>query len=287
MSKAIGAVTGTNAYDKAAKAATNQSTAGIQAIQDYTNQATSQLSPYVTAGTGALGMYQNLLGLGQQGTAGMNAYQQSPGYQFRLQQGVNALDNSASASGSLLSGAQQKALLEYGQNFGSNEYQNYLGNVSGLTNLGYDASNQTASLLANAGGNIGSIRSGLGATLANTYNNKAGTKADLFKTGLESITSMALGDMKSGGSGGLMGMLGGFLSDINLKQNIKYTGKKSKDGFNIIEFNYNNKSGLDTSKRYRGLIAQEVELLKPEAVIEKDGYKTVDYSKLDIKMEEI
>ena len=46
-----------------------------------------------------------------------------PGYQFRLRQGQEALDASAAARGGLGSGAQQKALLEYGQDLGSQEYQ--------------------------------------------------------------------------------------------------------------------------------------------------------------------
>ncbi|QZI87776.1 hypothetical protein PODOV050v2_p0011 [Vibrio phage 66E30.1] len=49
---------------------------------------------------------------------------QDPGYQFRMQQGVDALDASASARGRLSSGAQQKALTEYGQGMGSQEYAN-------------------------------------------------------------------------------------------------------------------------------------------------------------------
>ena len=47
-----------------------------------------------------------------------------PGYQFRMQEGVEALDASASARGRLLSGAQQKSLTKYGQDVGSQEYAN-------------------------------------------------------------------------------------------------------------------------------------------------------------------
>ena len=50
--------------------------------------------------------------------------QQDPGYQFRMEQGVEALDKSASARGRLLSGAQKKALTRYGQGVGSQEYAN-------------------------------------------------------------------------------------------------------------------------------------------------------------------
>ena len=49
---------------------------------------------------------------------------QDPGYQFRMDQGVEALDKSAAARGRLLSGAQQKGVNEYAQNVASNEYAN-------------------------------------------------------------------------------------------------------------------------------------------------------------------
>lgn len=47
-----------------------------------------------------------------------------PGYQFRLEQGIEARDKSAAARGRLLSGAQQKAIEEYAQGVASQEYQN-------------------------------------------------------------------------------------------------------------------------------------------------------------------
>lgn len=51
-------------------------------------------------------------------------FEADPGYGFRLSEGVNALDKSAAARGSLFSGAQGKALTRYGQDYGSNEYAN-------------------------------------------------------------------------------------------------------------------------------------------------------------------
>lgn len=47
-----------------------------------------------------------------------------PGYQFRMDQGVEALDKSAAARGRLLSGAQQKGVTDYAQNVASQEYAN-------------------------------------------------------------------------------------------------------------------------------------------------------------------
>lgn len=48
---------------------------------------------------------------------------QDPSYQFRLQQGIGALDKSAASKGMLLSGAQQKAINNYAQDSASQQYQ--------------------------------------------------------------------------------------------------------------------------------------------------------------------
>lgn len=49
---------------------------------------------------------------------------QDPGYQFRLQEGLKALERSAAARGGLMSGATGKALTRYGQEAASQEYSN-------------------------------------------------------------------------------------------------------------------------------------------------------------------
>ena len=53
-----------------------------------------------------------------------NAMTLDPGYQFRLKQGQQALENSASARGTLRGGAQLKALVDYQQGAASQEYGN-------------------------------------------------------------------------------------------------------------------------------------------------------------------
>ncbi len=49
---------------------------------------------------------------------------QDPGYQFRMEQGIDALDKSAASRGRLLSGAQQKGVSDYSQGLASQEYGN-------------------------------------------------------------------------------------------------------------------------------------------------------------------
>ena len=47
-----------------------------------------------------------------------------PGYQFRLNSGRDALERSAAAQGRLRTGGTLNDIIEYGQKFGANEYQN-------------------------------------------------------------------------------------------------------------------------------------------------------------------
>jgi hypothetical protein len=51
-------------------------------------------------------------------------FQQDPGYAFRLSEGLKGLDRSAAARGGLISGGAMKAATQYGQEMGSQEYQN-------------------------------------------------------------------------------------------------------------------------------------------------------------------
>jgi hypothetical protein len=51
-------------------------------------------------------------------------WQTDPGYQFRLNEGMKALNNQAAARGGLISGNALKAATRYGQEMGSQEYQN-------------------------------------------------------------------------------------------------------------------------------------------------------------------
>jgi hypothetical protein len=54
-------------------------------------------------------------------------FQADPGYAFRLSEGLKALERSAAARGGLLSGGTGKALTRFGQEMGSQEFQNAYG----------------------------------------------------------------------------------------------------------------------------------------------------------------
>jgi hypothetical protein len=54
----------------------------------------------------------------------MSDFQADPGYAFRLSEGMKALDRQAAARGGLMSGSALKAATRFGQDLGSQEYQN-------------------------------------------------------------------------------------------------------------------------------------------------------------------
>jgi len=72
--------------------------------------------------------------------------------------------------------------------------------------------------------------------------------------------------------GQIVGILGA-ISDIRAKENITPVGKYK--GMNVYDFNYK-----WSPERHRGLMAQEVEQVKPEAVGDINGLKYIDYGKV-------
>ena len=97
----------------------------------------------------------------------------------------------------------------------------------------------------------------------------------------------ALGDL--GAIAG--GVASVYKSDERLKENIDEVGVDQRTALTLYEFNYKKEFG-DPSIRYRGVMAQEVELSYPDAVFTRTdgvfkGYKTVDYGMLGIQMKEV
>lgn len=137
----VGGIFGMGSANKAANAQVQASkqAAGIsQQALDFQKQMWAQTqaneAPWLKAGGMAETELSSLLGTPGQGllTPWAEQFQaptsvteqNDPGYQFRLQQGAQALQNSAAARGGLLSGNTAKALEDYSQNYASNEYGN-------------------------------------------------------------------------------------------------------------------------------------------------------------------
>lgn len=98
---------------------------------------------------------------GTQGTP-YGGYTKTPGYDFRLQEGINALDASAASRGGLFSGAAGKALTQYGQDYATNEYGNYLARLSSLAGSGQAAAGNSANAGANFASNANNAFANMG-----------------------------------------------------------------------------------------------------------------------------
>lgn len=139
LSSLFGGLIGSNAAENAASQEQKQfqqSSQELQGLAKAQNQENlGRLSPLYNIGAGAGGQAvqslrallgtpgQGLLqGYGSFSAPTLQQAQQTPGYQFTLQQGENALQNSAAARGDLLSGNTMKALTDYGQNLANTTY---------------------------------------------------------------------------------------------------------------------------------------------------------------------
>ena len=174
----------------ASSAAQTQADAANRAadLQRQTYQEQTALNaPYREAGLTGQNRLMELLGLGgDTGAAGygryaqdfgMKDFQQDPGYAFRLAEGTKALDRTAAARGGLLSGGALKAATRYGQEMGSQEYQNAFGRyqtnrtnqLQPLGNLmasGQAAANQQAVQAGQYGANAGNLMGQAGQSIA-------------------------------------------------------------------------------------------------------------------------
>jgi hypothetical protein len=75
-----------------------------------------------------------------------------------------------------------------------------------------------------------------------------------------------------------------FFSDARVKENIERVGTHYLNHLPIYEFNYIH----IPDKRFRGVMAQDVEKVFPDAVeTMHDGIKTVNYAMLGMEMEEV
>ena len=100
------------------------------------------------------------------GATEYGGFTKTPGYDFRLNQGTSAIEAGAAARGGLYSGAAMRDLQQYGQDYASGEYNQYLNRLAGRTDSGMSAaqmsgaaSQNAAAGVSNALGNIGNAQS--------------------------------------------------------------------------------------------------------------------------------
>lgn len=82
-------------------------------------------------------------------------FRESPDYQFALEQGQRATDQSLAARGLTNSGRAMKELTRFGQGLASQQLNNYANRLASLAGVGQTSTTATANLGANAAARIG------------------------------------------------------------------------------------------------------------------------------------
>lgn len=163
---------------KVANMAQDQANRSSGLINDATQNSLGIQRPYLDAG--AQGVTSLAAALQPGGSLAKtfsapdpNQVQNTPEYQFQLQQGTQALERSAAARGGLMTGGTLKGITQYGQGLASTAYQqaynnamntfqtnhnNTLGGLLALTGVGQNAAGQSSNILmggATSQANIG------------------------------------------------------------------------------------------------------------------------------------
>ncbi len=237
----FGSIFGADKQADAAKQAAQLQAQSAANSLDFQKQqfATQQqnLAPWLQAGKGALSTLSGLTSTPGQGllqgfdkqfqapTADQAA--QTPGYQFQLQQGQNAIQNSAAARGGLVSGNAATGLDQYSQGLASENYgntynramQEYLNSynifnnnqtnqynrLAGLAGTGQNAATELGQLGQSAAGNVANINAVSGGQIGQNINNAGAATASGYVGGANAI----------GGGANQIGQLG-LLSQLGL-----------------------------------------------------------------------
>ena len=121
----VSSAIGSSAAKGAAKTQAAAADRAAELQNEQFQQTRQDYAPYREAGYNALAELQRTAGnVPGAFKFGAGDYQADPGYAFRLSEGQKALDRQAAARGGLISGGALKAAQRYGQEMGSQEFQN-------------------------------------------------------------------------------------------------------------------------------------------------------------------
>lgn len=161
MALAIGgsALLGASASKSAANTQAASADRSIDLQREMFNKQLELQQPFQEAGVNALNRMRSGDVMGMM----------DPSYQFRLGEGLKALDRQAAARGGLISGGALKAAQRYGQEFASNEFGNAYNRLASMAGLGQTATGAQSSAAGQFGANAGNLITGAGAARASGY----------------------------------------------------------------------------------------------------------------------
>lgn len=201
----LGAGATVYAGSKAAKAQKHAADSSAANERYFYDTSRADYAPWRTAGAGAVGKLEQAYGL-KPSDQPYGGFFESPGYQFRRDEGIKALERSASARGLRtgpvdgLSGPTAKAIMRYGEGLASSEYDAYTARLAQLAGLGQSATAGTAAAGSSAASGISNALMASGNARASSYANTASA----INSGLNGVMTAYLmrGAFPSGGGTG-------------------------------------------------------------------------------------
>lgn len=126
---------------------------GMSGYTDQSNQALGHYDQLNRTGAAANQTYADALGLNgaDAATAARSAYTESPGYQFQMDQGLQALDRQRAASGSLASGGASADAMRFAQGLASQDYGSWMDRLMGLNSQYGNTTNARAAITTGLG----------------------------------------------------------------------------------------------------------------------------------------
>lgn len=180
---ALGA--GATAYgaSKAADAQTSAARTGAATQMAMFNKMQENLAPYMKGG---LESYNQLLGAMPELTAKFNPtmaqLEQTPGYQWALDQGLKGTQNSYAAKGLGSSGAAMKGAAEYAQGLASNTYQQQLQNYMAQNLQKYNMLMGGTQIGQSSAAGVGAAGITTGQGIAQSYMNAGNAQAAAYNS---------------------------------------------------------------------------------------------------------
>lgn len=183
-----GAVLGSKASKKASSAQQAAAQAGIDEQRRQFDLSRGDLAPWRTAGGAAIGQGYAMLQPGFDYTA-------SPGYQFRLDEGLRGVQNSAAAKGLLQSGGTLKGIDKYAEGLAAQDFQDQFNREMAVASGGQQATQAGVAAGQNSANSIADLLTQAGNAKASGYMGSA----NAWSNGLSGLTSSILGIPGLGG----------------------------------------------------------------------------------------
>lgn len=143
--------------------------------------------------------------------------EQTPGYQFNLQSGTQAINENAAATGNLMSGNTGVALTKYGQGLATTTYQQAYENALRQYTTNLNAAGQGTNIGLSSTGQLGQFGQGAANNLSNLYLTGGAQQASQINN---KGAAIAAGDIGAANAYGNMfnGIANGITSGVAMSQ---------------------------------------------------------------------